>query len=57
MDAGSTRGVDVELVLAEVELPSMDVEVIVPAWLTPYVQREVTNESAYSNVELSRTPG
>jgi CHAD domain-containing protein/CYTH domain-containing protein len=47
---------DRDLVLAEVELPSMDVEVTVPAWLLPCVRREVTDEPGYSNVELSRTP-
>ena len=47
---------DRALVLAEVELPSMDVVVTVPAWLRPWVRREVTDEPGYSNVELSRTP-
>jgi CYTH domain-containing protein len=47
---------DRDLVLAEVELPSMDVEVTLPAWLLPCVRREVTDEPGYSNVELSRTP-
>lgn len=41
------------LVLAEVELPSEDAEVVVPPWLAPYVDREVTGEDAYVNVNLA----
>jgi CHAD domain-containing protein/CYTH domain-containing protein len=47
---------DRDLVLAEVELPSAATEVIVPPWLTPVLRREVTDEPAYGNAELSRTP-
>ncbi len=45
---------DRELFLAEVELPSEDVVPEVPAWLAPYVVREVTEEGAYVNVNLAR---
>jgi CHAD domain-containing protein/CYTH domain-containing protein len=48
---------DRDLVLAEVELPAPEVEVAVPDWLGPWVQREVTDDPAYDNVELSRSPG
>ena len=47
---------DRDLVLAEVELPSAATEVTVPPWLAPVVRREVTDEPAYGNAELSRTP-
>jgi CHAD domain-containing protein/CYTH domain-containing protein len=47
---------DRDLVLAEVELPAPEVEVAIPAWLGPWVQREVTDDPAYDNVELSRAP-
>jgi CYTH domain-containing protein len=43
-------------VLAEVELPSAATEVTVPPWLAPVLRREVTDEPAYGNAELSRTP-
>ncbi len=45
---------DRELYLAEVELPTEDTEVEVPEWLAPYVEREVTGEDAYTNVNLAR---
>jgi CHAD domain-containing protein/CYTH domain-containing protein len=44
---------DRELVLAEVELSGQPVDVRIPGWLLPYVDREVTEESAYSNVNLA----
>jgi CHAD domain-containing protein/CYTH domain-containing protein len=45
---------DRPLVLAEVELPSADVAVAFPAWLAPYVDREVTGDPAWLNVSLAR---
>ncbi|MEE8572027.1 MAG: adenylate cyclase, partial [Gemmatimonadota bacterium] len=45
---------DRDLVLAEVELPSEDVEPKLPDWITPYVVREVTDESEYLNINLAR---
>jgi CYTH domain-containing protein len=45
---------DRDLVLAEVELPAPEVEVAIPTWLSPWVQREVTEDPAYGNFELSR---
>ena len=45
---------DRELVLAEVELPAESEEVTVPAWLTPFVVREVTDEPEYLNINLAR---
>jgi CYTH domain-containing protein len=47
---------DRDLVLAEVELPGPEAEVPIPAWLHPWVEREVTQDPAYGNVELSRAP-
>jgi CYTH domain-containing protein len=43
-----------DLVLAEVELPAADVVPEPPAWLAPYVTREVTGEPEYLNVNLAR---
>jgi CHAD domain-containing protein/CYTH domain-containing protein len=45
---------DRELVLAEVELPSVDAVVVIPAWLEPHVVREVTDEAEYTNEKLAR---
>lgn len=41
------------LVLAEVELPSVDAEAPLPAWLLPYVVRDVTEDPAYRNYQLA----
>jgi CYTH domain-containing protein len=45
---------DRDLVLAEVELPSVDATVELPDWLRPHVVREVTSESEYKNENLAR---
>jgi CHAD domain-containing protein/CYTH domain-containing protein len=45
---------DRELVLCEVELEHADVEVRLPEWLAPYVERDVTDEDTYVNVNLAR---
>jgi CHAD domain-containing protein/CYTH domain-containing protein len=42
---------DRDLVLAEVELAGRPVDV--PAWLQPHVDREVTEDDAYSNLRLA----
>lgn len=42
------------LVLAEVELPHEDAEVILPPWLAAVMDREVTGEAAYVNLNLAR---
>ena len=41
------------LFLAEIELPSVDSPVSFPAWLAPYIVREVTGERDYTNWALS----
>jgi CYTH domain-containing protein len=41
------------LVLAEVELPSEDADAPIPAWLAPCVEREVTGEKEYVNINLA----
>jgi len=43
-----------ELVLAEIELESEDEPVTFPDWLAPAVQREVTTEPAFQNINLAR---
>jgi CYTH domain-containing protein len=45
---------DRELVLAEIELPSADTPVEIPDWLEPWVEREVTGDSAYLNWTLAK---
>jgi CHAD domain-containing protein/CYTH domain-containing protein len=45
---------DRPLVLAEVELPAADAAAEPPAWLAPYVVREVTDEGTYVNANLAR---
>ncbi len=41
------------LVLAEIEIPGPETPVEVPAWLAPYVVREVTGEAQYENFNLA----
>lgn len=45
---------DRELVLAEVELPSADIIPEAPEWLSPYVVRDVSEESGFVNQKLAR---
>ena len=45
---------DRRLVLAEVELPREDAEVSIPGWLRDHVERDVTGEDAYVNVNLAQ---
>jgi adenylate cyclase len=40
--------------LAEVELESADQQVVIPDWLGPVVDREVTEEKEYTNHALAR---
>jgi CHAD domain-containing protein/CYTH domain-containing protein len=47
------RFLDRDLVLAEVELGRESREVTFPAWLAPHVDREVTDDEAYSNLHLA----
>jgi len=57
-DAGYTWEIDVftdrELVLCEVELASPTETPEPPAWLAPYVEREVTEESEFVNFNLAK---
>ena len=43
-----------DLVLAEIELKAEDEAVTFPSWLAPAVQREVTTEPAFQNINLAR---
>jgi CHAD domain-containing protein/CYTH domain-containing protein len=45
---------DRDLALAEVELASPDQEAPLPAWLAPFVVRDVTDEDTYVNRRLAR---
>ena len=45
---------DRELVLAEVELTSADIQPALPEWLEPFVVREVTDEDTYVNLNLAQ---
>jgi CHAD domain-containing protein/CYTH domain-containing protein len=51
------RFLDRTLVLAEVELPAPDTPVEVPRWLHKWIDREVTGEDAYVNVNLAMQSG
>jgi len=42
-----------ELVIAEVELPAREADVVLPEWLRPFVLREVTGDPAYLNENLA----
>ncbi len=45
---------DRTLVLAEVEFPNAETTAEFPAWLAPYVVRDVTDETAFTNWKLAR---
>lgn len=45
---------DRRLVLAEVELPHEETEVVFPDWLAPFVVREVTDEAEFVNARLAK---
>ncbi len=45
---------DLGLVVAEIELPTTTTQVEFPPWLAPYVEREVTGEPEYLNLNLAR---
>lgn len=47
------RFLDLDLVLAEVELPDPNALAPPPAWLAPHIIREVTEEPEYRNYELA----
>jgi len=47
------RFLDLDLVLAEIELPSEDARVEIPAWLAPFVVRDVTLDGRYTNRALA----
>ncbi|HYR08946.1 MAG TPA: CHAD domain-containing protein [Longimicrobium sp.] len=42
------------LVLAEIELPSEDFDVQIPEWLRDHIDRDVTGEDEYVNINLAR---
>jgi CHAD domain-containing protein/CYTH domain-containing protein len=42
------------LVLAEIELPSEDFQVQIPEWLLDHIERDVTGEDEYVNINLAR---
>ena len=44
---------DRQLVLAEIELNSEDDEVVFPKWLEPYIVRDVTEETEFTNWSLA----
>jgi CYTH domain-containing protein len=46
--------VDRPLVLAEIEIPSVDTPIDFPDWLRPAIVREVTLERAFTNRSLAR---
>jgi CYTH domain-containing protein len=45
---------DRDLVLAEMEIPTVDTEITVPEWLRPVLVRDVTGERKYTNRSLAR---
>ena len=47
------RFLDLPLVMAEIELPSEDAHVELPAWLARFVEREVTLDGRYTNRALA----
>jgi len=51
------RFLDLPVALAECELPSADAPLAIPAWLAPFIVREVTEEPAFRNSALARQAG
>lgn len=45
---------DRELMLAEIEIPTVETLVPIPTWLQPFIIREVTNEPEFLNVNLAK---
>jgi CYTH domain-containing protein len=45
---------DRALVLAEMELPTVDADITIPEWLRPVLVREVTGDRKYTNRSLAR---
>lgn len=45
-----------DLVLAELEIPYVEFEVVFPPWLAPHVVREVTDEPAFRNFAIAGRP-
>ena len=48
---------DLDLVLAEVELPHAEAEAEPPAWLARHIVREVTEEAEYRNYAIAKRMG
>ena len=48
---------DLDLVLAEVELPAKDTPIEVPQWIQRHVVREVTDEPQYRNFSIAQRIG
>ncbi len=44
---------ELNVVLADIELPSPDTEFAIPDWLAPHIVRDVTEEPAYRNSNLA----
>jgi len=51
------RFFDLDLVLAEVELPGAEANAPIPTWLAPCIVREVTEDPAYRNFEIAKRAG
>ena len=51
------RFLDLPVALAECELPAVDAPLAIPAWLAPFIVREVTDEPAFRNSALARRAG
>jgi CYTH domain-containing protein len=45
---------NVLLVVAEIEIPSIEYELKIPDWLNPFVLKEITRESLFSNYQLAK---
>lgn len=44
----------VAIIMAEIEVPSLDYEVKFPDWLKPYILKEVTGDPTYGNYSLAK---
>lgn len=44
----------VSIIVAEIEVPSLNYDIQFPEWLKPYILKEITDDKTYSNFKLAQ---
>lgn len=44
----------VSIIVAEIEVPTLNYDIKFPEWLAPYILKEITDDSIYSNYQLAK---